>query len=448
MNAKRPTPNPILCGTDFSVPAKHAADAAAAIALRRGAPLRLVHISEAPASPQVQEQLEAEARRLHEAGVEITAELAEGMVDEVLMRLAHERGAWLVVIASLGRRSPARWLLGSVAERAIESAAVPILVVRDARPFQAWSRGERPLRVFVGTDFTANSDAALRWAGELQAFGQCELTAAYAAWTPEEASRLGTVGELGLVGNPPAVQRILERDIKEKVSRLLGEGDVRIMVQGGWGRADVQLVEMAREAEADIVVVGKHQRQGLARWLEGSVSRGILRYAPMSVACVPTPAGSRMAVPAIHDCQRVLVAVDLNEPHGFAAPYGFGLCHPGGAVHLIHVARPLRLPSVRTGDPGGVIPEKGDYFIQSEARLRALAPDEAVMRGIKTSAEVVEDADPVRAICAAAERINADVICVGSHTRPGLGAKLLGSVALGVLQHCRRPVLVVWPPAI
>ncbi len=51
------------------------------------------------------------------------------------------------------------------------------------------------------------------------------------------------------------------------------------------------------------------------------------------------------------------------------------------------------------------------------------------------------------AICAAAERFNADVVCIGSHTRPGLSAKVLGSVSLGVLQQCRRPVLVVWPPA-
>jgi hypothetical protein len=31
------------------------------------------------------------------------------------------------------------------------------------------------------------------------------------------------------------------------------------------------------------------------------------------------------------------------------------------------------------------------------------------------------------------------------HTWPGAAARLEGSVALGVLQKCERPVLVVWP---
>ncbi len=46
----------------------------------------------------------------------------------------------------------------------------------------------------------------------------------------------------------------------------------------------------------------------------------------------------------------------------------------------------------------------------------------------------------------AAERFGADIVCIGSHTRPGFTAKVLGSVALAVLQTSRRPVLMVWPP--
>ena len=84
---------------------------------------------------------------------------------------------------------------------------------------------------------------------------------------------------------------------------------------------------------------------------------------------------------------------------------------------------------------------------ESEARLRALAPAEAGARGIKTEVEVLEDLDTAKAICAVAERFNADVVCIGGHTRPGFTAKILGSVALGVLTQCRRPVLIVWPPA-
>ena len=440
----------IICGTDFSEPARAAADAAVALATRFGTPLLLVHASVIPASPLTQEHLQTEAQRLRDAGAELTAEVLEGSADEVLVHSAKQHAARLLVVSSLGRRAPSRWLLGSVAERTAEAASVPTLVVRDATPFQAWARGERALKVFVGTDFTASADAALRWVAELQKLGPCEVTAGYADWTPEEASRLGVRGSVGLVGNPLLVQRILERDVKAKVAAVLGEENVRVVVQGGWGRTDSQLVGMAAEAQADLIVVGTHQRHGFSRLGEVSVSRGLLHCAPMSVVCVPAPAAERMEVPRVHEFQRVLVAVDLNEKYGFAAPHGYGICCPGGTVRLVHVAVPFHLPnSMIGGYSQGFSTEKEhfDQVAQSEARLRALAPHEAGARGITSEVEVIESGEIAHAICTEAERFNADAICIGSHTRPGFGAKVLGSVSLAVLQGSRRPVLVVWPPA-
>jgi nucleotide-binding universal stress UspA family protein len=91
-------------------------------------------------------------------------------------------------------------------------------------------------------------------------------------------------------------------------------------------------------------------------------------------------------------------------------------------------------------------PNPAQGTAEAEERLRALAPDGAEARGIMTEVEVTESPETAAAICAAAERFGADVICVGNHTRPGLTAKVLGSVSLGVLGGSRRPVLVVWPP--
>jgi nucleotide-binding universal stress UspA family protein len=332
----------------------------------------------------------------------------------------------------MGSTWAGRWLIGNIAERIAETSPVPTLVVRDAAPFAAWARGERPLKVFVGADFTASSDAALRWVAELQQLGPVEVIAGYVDWPPEEAARLGVSGPLGLRGNPPAMQGVLERDLREKVTRLLGSENVRVSVRGNWGRADIPLVEMAIESHADLVVVGTHQWQGLDRLRHGSISRGILHHAPMSVACVPTPAAAPMAGPRIRECRRVLVAVDLNAPHGFAAPHGYSIVQPGGTVRLVHVIEPSRPPQ---------------QVAEAEAKLRALAPHASEARGIMTEVEVIESRETAEAIRAAAERFGADVICVGSHTRPGFTAKVLGSVSLGVLQGSLRPVLVVWPPA-
>ena len=92
--------------------------------------------------------------------------------------------------------------------------------------------------------------------------------------------------------------------------------------------------------------------------------------------------------------------------------------------------------------------EHAQHVAASEVKLRDLAPTEAEARGIKTEVEVLENLDKAKAICAAAERFDADVVCIGGHTRPGFTAKILGSVAFGVLTQCRRPVLIVWPSVI
>ena len=438
---KTTTTHPIICGTDFSENAQKAADVAAALAKRLGVPLRLVHASAIPRAPLADEHLRAEAQRLHGAGADLTAEVIEGDADQVLPQVARQHAARLLVVSSLGSRKSVRWLLGSVAERTAESSPAPTLVVRDAAPFAAWARGERALKVFVGADFTASSDAALRWVAELRQFGPCEVTAGYADWPPEEAARLGVSGQSGMFANPPALQSVLERDLREKVSRMLGGEPIQVRVVGTWGRADEPLVEMATEAQADLIVVGTHQWHGLDRLRHGSVSRGILQSAPMSVACVPTPDAVPMAGPRIRECRRVLVAVDLNEPHGFAAPHGYSIVQPGGTVLLLHNSVPLSALS-RADET-----DRAQRVAASEARLRALAPHKAEARGIVTEVEVTESRKTAEAICTAAERFGADVICVGSHTRSGFTAKVLGSVALAVLQQSRRPVLTVWPPA-
>ena len=66
----------------------------------------------------------------------------------------------------------------------------------------------------------------------------------------------------------------------------IGEGDPR-----------VEIIDMAREWSADLIVMGSHGRKGLDRFLLGSVSEYVARHAPCSVEIVRMPAGTRRANP-------------------------------------------------------------------------------------------------------------------------------------------------------
>lgn len=289
----------ILCGTDLSAGAARAADVAAVLALRLKVPLSLVCVCEPAATGIVsglraqavaldRKALHREAERLRSSGAVIAEDLRSGFPEKELVSLARQPGVGLVVVAAHGHRALARWWLGSVAERTAESAPVPTLVIRDAVPFEAWLRGEGPLRVFVGTDFTPQSEAALQWVRELRKIGPCEVLAAYLAWMPAPTSPdFSVVPELAadFHEHEDEVRAALHR----KVTEVLGEPAPEIKVAAGSGRIDGRLVEMASEAQADLIVVGSHQWHGLERLWHPSVSRGILHHAPMNVACVPAP---------------------------------------------------------------------------------------------------------------------------------------------------------------
>jgi nucleotide-binding universal stress UspA family protein len=168
-------PSSIVCGTDFSEEAAQAVEVAAMFAKRLGEPFVLVHA----VNEERQENLPVDLRdslalyargqwqdereRLRALQLEAIEEFRAGKPDAVLLEQAATHHARLLVLAAGKRRSLSRWMPGGVVERIAEAAHAPALVVRDAAPLLLWARERRRLRVFVGADFSAPSEAALRW---------------------------------------------------------------------------------------------------------------------------------------------------------------------------------------------------------------------------------------------------------------------------------------------
>lgn len=448
----------ILCGTDFSHEARHAVRAAGAIARRIDEPLMLVHAVEIPrlgASGEKslmasrRKELRQEAEEIRKSGAQVEESALAGRPDEVLVSLARAKRPRLLVVSSIGRRGAERWLLGSVSERTAERALTPTLVVRDARPLVAWAGGERPLKVFVCFNFTVTSEAALRWVKELQAIGPCDVVLGYVDWPAEQRTRLGGGGPLLPDDNPRDIQAVLERDVQVKADELLGKIPFRIRVDAYWGRPDARLAEMAKEEDADLVVVGSHQYQGFERLWHTSVSRGLLHQAAMSVALVPLAADKEREAGIAPPVRRVLVTTDFSELGNAAIPHAYSILRGGGTVHLVHVIAQLpELPGgrfARESSARSNTPE-ARHVRECAAQLRALIPAEAGLRGIITQIEVVRGRDVAETIYQSAERLGADVICLGTHGRSGLLKALIGSVAQKVMALSRRPLFVVRPP--
>ncbi len=290
----------IVCGTDFSAAAGEAAHIAGALARRLGGKVLLLHVVERSGmtteSPEIDrayigaegEELRAAAETLRLSGAEVEEGIAFGAPHQALATAAAARQARLVVVAAIGRS--VRLMMGSVAQRTAETAAVPTLVVRHGRRIAEWARSGTPLRILVGYDLSATGDAALRSVKELMDLAPCEVTVLHVYWPPEVRRRLDIHGPVSLVEGDEATQEALERQLAEKASVVFGANKVTLRVQPGWGRIDSDLVLVARETAADLLVLGSHQRHGLERFRLGSVSRAAISGASLSVLIVPKPA--------------------------------------------------------------------------------------------------------------------------------------------------------------
>lgn len=83
------------------------------------------------ATAEANQALESVKKQMTEAGVEVKTLVGEGhAVHEGIVRVADSVGADLIVMGSHGRRGLEKLVLGSVAQRVLSAARIPVLVVR------------------------------------------------------------------------------------------------------------------------------------------------------------------------------------------------------------------------------------------------------------------------------------------------------------------------------
>jgi nucleotide-binding universal stress UspA family protein len=282
----------ILCGTDFSPVARRAAAVAGLLARQQGGTVELVHsvgpVTRGWDNTLAMELLAHEVESLRLQGTSVDRHgVVVGDPSPVLVEQAAHLSADLLVIGAVGHRMAERFLVGSVAARTARESPIPVLVIRGSAPFEAWLHGKRPLRVTVGYERGPSSDAALRWVGTLAGLGPIDLNVVHLV-LPASLERPGEEKDpwAPLEVRPSEAQKLAD-EIRQQVSAALGNLAARPVVKGTLGRRDVPLVLEAEAAEADLLVVGSHQRKGFQRWWHGSVAAGVLHSAPMNVAVVP-----------------------------------------------------------------------------------------------------------------------------------------------------------------
>jgi universal stress protein E len=270
----------ILAASDLSEVSREVVGTAAAFAGLTEAALHLVHVPDPAPDAGEGERLRRELRRQIPPGASVASiHLAAGGPADAILARAPEVRADLIVMGPHRPRPSGGRDLGSTADRVVRESTAPCLVVQGPVSL--------PLRrILVPSDLSPAAsgalDVALTWGAALRTpssrGGDTEIVLLHVAAEGTGAEDLS---------------RCVETLAREIVSarRRTGIGSllrVRSLVTTGEAPDD-EILDLAGEHRADLVVMGTHAGEDGPRGTLGSVSSAVARRTPFPLLLVPPP---------------------------------------------------------------------------------------------------------------------------------------------------------------
>ncbi|HEX8043038.1 universal stress protein [Candidatus Deferrimicrobium sp.] len=204
------------------------------------------------------------------------------------------------------------------------------------------------------------------------------------------------------------------------------------------------IAEHVGELGPDLIVMCTHGRGGLRGFMFGRIAQQVVGLGTTPVLLVP-PAATGDS-PSF-SCRRILVALDGNPDHeegvkvaaGLAKIYGAEL----GLVMAVHTTDTL---SGEEATPAKLLPgaTRALLDLAAEDAEKYLGHHVTALRaaGFTVTSEV-RRGDPPTVIIAAAERMKADLIVLGTHGKTGMDAFWSGSATPNVTSRSVVPLLLV-----
>ena len=288
-----------------------------------------------------------------------------------------------------------------------------------------------PEKVLLTTD--ASKDAALAARAAVDA---CQRTGAELhvvhAWHSAPTTRL---------------RPFMRAELKKLGKELLEEGVKGVEDSGGVvsgahlleGRAADEILDLAGQIGADLVVMGSRGLGPVGRIALGSVSEAVIHHSHWPVLMLR---GGEDAWPP----ERVIFGDDGSEAARAAGDLGATLCGHHGAQALVLHAYP-RLPEMnaesRESNPRIV----DDEFRRAEKALLERSRELESRLGSRPKARLVVG-EAAASLFEAAEEDEPErtLLAVGSRGLGAIGRMRLGSVSTKVVHAAKGPVLVHPPP--
>jgi len=280
----------ILFPTDGSEPAESILEYALQIASEHEATLHVLNVvdtsqdSRSGMQDYVDDALEQDgteivneaAQRATEHGIDVVSEVLHGDPYEAIVEYSTQSAIELIVIPTHGRRGLQRFLLGSVTERVINTADVPVIAVNP---------GTQPLtypsqELLVPTDGSRGSELAVSEGVAL----------ANATGATLHVLHVVETGSLG----PDARSLLNEEELTTRADEIIADAietaeaatvdSIESEIEFGVPSKEIRNYIDAHDI--DFAILGTHGKTDFSRYMMGGVSAKIVRTSPVPVMWV------------------------------------------------------------------------------------------------------------------------------------------------------------------
>ena len=227
------------------------------------------------------------------------------------------------------------------------------------------------------------------------------------------------------------------RDIVEEATKTLETLGVSCRTDVIQGDPAPTIVEYAEEYDQDLIVMSTHGREGVSRYLAGSVSEKVVRLSSVPVLSVRMQADEMLAFPY----ENVLVSTDGSDAATHAADHLLEFAAALDAtVHVLSVV-----------DDSALGPDVRSTIAGKESEQAAVEATETVVsaaetHGVTDVVRHVEHGRPAEVILDCIETNDIHAVGMGTTGRRGTDRILLGSVAEKTVRSAPVPVMTVAKP--
>jgi len=284
--------------------------------------------------------------------------------------------------------------------------------------------------ILLPFDGSTSAAEALHHAGEIAHWADATIQVLYVADTARDSV---TVVEGHVVDT--LVQQ--GEDIVDEAAKTLDTLGVSYTTDVVQGNPAPGIAEYAERYNHDLIVMPTHGREGLSRYLAGSVSEKVVRLSSVPVLTVRMQPNEQLTFPYEH----VLIPTDGSDGATYAAEHVVDFAAALDAtVHVLSVVEGAALgPDVRSTISKTALEQAASDAIETVA-------DAADAHGVSTVIRRVEHGAPAQTILNYIETHDIHAVGMGTTGRRGTDRILLGSVAEKTVRSAPVPVMTIATP--